>query len=125
MASKQWEQAYELLKPKIAELKALIESIDWTGIGIIAVIGKIWMAAQRAIVIVEEVVAIVGPLTGQEKEDLAVQVADDAVKLPFYAELVDGPAFRIIIKIIVKWFNAKMGATASGVSFLHAGPVTV
>lgn len=123
MASKAWQDAYEALKPKIAELKALIESIEWSG-GVFAVFGKIWMAAQRAVVIVEEVVSIVGPLTGQEKEDLAVQAIDDAVKLPFYAELVDGPAARIIIKIIVKWFNTKVGAT-KGVSFLHAGPVTV
>lgn len=119
MASKQWEEAYERLKPKIAEAKAILDAIDFTG-GPWAVIQKLWAAAQEAVEIVEAVALEVGGLTGEEKKKLAVQAADDIVSLPFYLEWVDGPAFSFAIDRIVAWFNKKTGAEAAGVSFLKA-----
>lgn len=117
MASQAWENAYERIKPQIAALKALIESIEWTG-GIFSILQKLWAAGNEAVVIVEAVTLEVSGLTGEEKKKLAVQAVDDAVSLPFYLEWVDGPAIGFMIDRIVALFNRKTASVPAGVAFV-------
>jgi len=41
-----------------------------------------------------------GKVFTKETKDLIVKVGDDIIKLPFYAEPLDGPALRILINFI-------------------------
>lgn len=117
MASAAWEEAYELIKPKIAALKALIESIDW-GVPVFGLLQKLWEAAGEAVLIVEFIATQVAGLTSEEKKKLATYAVDEAVSLPFYLEWADGPAISFMIDRIVALMNKKTASTAKGVSFV-------
>lgn len=45
-------------------------------------------------------------LTSPEKHKVVVEILDDAVRLPWYAEMFDGPAFDVLVKVAVGYLNA-------------------
>lgn len=64
----------------------------------------------KVIVTVEKIaVTVLGVSSGGAKLEAAVQYLDDVVKLPFFAEFVDAPFFRLIISFAVDKINEKYG----------------
>lgn len=123
MASKQWEEAYERIKPQIEQVRAILSGIEFTG-GIFDKAQALWIAIQEAVPMVEAVANEIGGLTGEEKLDLAARAADDIMKLPWYLEPFDGPGVKMALSKLVAYLNKKNGAEAEGVSFLGKVPVT-
>lgn len=67
-------------------------------------------------------------ITGAEKREAAAQLLDDLLDLPWYLEVIDGPAFEILLSVVVEMLNKYMGhdwnldfireALDSGLSFI-------
>jgi len=47
--------------------------------------------------------------TGAEKKHAIVKLLDDAIRLPFWAELFDGPLLAELVDQMVKWYNTSIG----------------
>lgn len=68
-------------------------------------------------------------ITGAEKREAAAQLLDDLLDLPWYLEVIDGPAFELLLSVVVEMLNKYMGhdwnlgfmreALASGLSFIQ------
>lgn len=112
----------ELIKSKVAENQyegeALISQMDtiaeWDSIEeVISNINAVRQFCVNVILDVEDVcVALIDEVDGirsGEKLDAAVEIVDDYIKLPFYAELIDGVAIRLLISFMVDILNAKFG----------------
>lgn len=102
----------------IEEFDGLKSSIDevseWDSLGeIITNIGSITNFIINVVLAVEfsvkELADEIEDITGVEKREAAVQVLDELLDLPWYLEMVDGPAFEIILSIVVDMLNKYMG----------------
>lgn len=68
-------------------------------------------------------------ISGSEKRKAAARILDDLIDLPWYLEVIDGPAFEIMLSLIVEMLNKYMGhdwnlnfireALDSGLSFVQ------
>lgn len=112
----------ELIKEKavviIADVKGIKEQVDeaseWNSIGkVIGNISKLYNLMMDIILTVElvttDAVDDLEDLKSSDKLDAAVQILDDAIKLPFWLEIVDGHVFKLAISLGVEALNRKFG----------------
>ena len=48
-------------------------------------------------------------IKSEDKLEAAASYIDDAVKLPWYLETIDGPTFKIVLSIVVFYLNKQLG----------------
>lgn len=128
------ERVNELLK-KYNGFKSNIDEVkDWNSFNeIVRNVGiltdfmvDIVMAVELSVYeLADEIVDI----SSAEKRLAAAQFLDSLVNLPWYLEIIDGPAFEIMISIVVEMLNKYMGhdwnlnfmheSLRSGTSFIH------
>lgn len=112
----------ELIKAKVAENQfegeALLAQMDtiaeWDSLDeVIENIHALRQFCINVVLDVEEVCMVlldeVDGIRSGEKLDAAVEIIDDYIKLPFYAELFDGTAIRLVISMMVDVLNTKYG----------------
>lgn len=110
-----WEQL------KLDEVKASVKAlkgIDWNPfdedgdefVGVFAEINHnfslVWDVAQKAAAVAERIVVDGASLSDPQKHKVVVQVLDDLIRLPFYAEPFDGPVIDVLVKSAVKALRA-------------------
>ena len=66
----------------------------------------IFDVAQKAAAVAERIVVDGASLTDPQKHKVVVQVLDDCIRLPFYAEPFDGPILDVLVKSAVKALRA-------------------
>lgn len=66
----------------------------------------IFDVAQKAAAVVQRIVVDGASLTDPQKHRVVVQVLDDLIRLPFYAEPFDGPVIDVLVKSAVKMLRA-------------------
>ena len=112
------EKIKERVDELIGEFDGLKDSIDeaseWDSLGeIIANISSITNFVINIVLAVElsvnELAGEIEDITGEEKRKAAVQILDDMLDLPWYLEVIDGPAFEIILSMVVDMLNKYMG----------------
>jgi hypothetical protein len=106
---------------KLDEVKASIvalRGIDWNPfdedgdeyVGIFAEINHnfslIFDVAQQAAAVAQRIVVDGSSLSDPQKHKVVVQVLDDLIRLPFYAEPFDGPVLDVLIKSAVKFVRS-------------------
>ncbi len=62
--------------------------------------------AQKAAAVVQRIVVDGASLSDPQKHKVVVQVLDDLIRLPFYAEPFDGPVLDVLVKSAVKLLRA-------------------
>jgi hypothetical protein len=103
------------------EVKASVvalRGIDWNPfdedgdeyVGIFAEINHnfslIFDVAQQAAAVAQRIVVDGASLSDPQKHKVVVQVLDDLIRLPFYAEPFDGPVLDVLIKSAVKFVRS-------------------
>lgn len=112
----------EVIKEKVSvivtNVKGIKEQIDeaseWNSISkIIGNIGKLNDLVMNVVLAVEVVandaIDDIEGLKSSDKLEAAVALLDDAIKLPFFLEILDAHAFRLVISIGVDFLNRKYG----------------
>ena len=91
-----------------------LRGIDWNPfnedgdeyVGIFAEINHnfslIFDVAQQAAAVAQRIVVKGASLSDPQKHKVVVQVLDDLIRLPFYAEPFDGPVLDVLVKSAVK-----------------------
>lgn len=72
-------------------------------------ITKIIDLITNVVVIIELTSREMGGLSSEEKRKAAVQYLDEMIKLPWFFEVVDGPAIDLILSIVVDFLNRSLG----------------
>jgi len=110
-----WNQL-ELEKVKAA-VQAL-RGIDWNPfdedadeyVGVFGEInhnfGLVFDVAAQAAAVVQRIVVDGASLSDPQKHRVVVQILDDLIRLPFYAEPFDGPVLDVLVKSAVKMLRA-------------------
>jgi hypothetical protein len=62
--------------------------------------------AQQAAAVAQRIVVDGASLSDPQKHRVVVQVLDDLIRLPFYAEPFDGPVIDVLVKSAVKMLRA-------------------
>lgn len=95
-----------------------LKGIDWNPfdedgdeyVGVFAEINHnfslVWDVAQKAAAVAERIVVDGASLSDPQKHKVVVQVIDDLIRLPFYAEPFDGPVIDVLVKSAVKMLRA-------------------
>ena len=112
----------ELIKEKaeviIADVKVIKEQVDeaseWNSFGkVISNIRKLYNLMMEIILAVElvanDAVDDLEDLKSSDKLEATVQVLDDALKFPFWIEVVDAHVFRLVVSVGVEALNRKFG----------------
>jgi hypothetical protein len=66
----------------------------------------IFDVAQKAAAVTQRIVVDGAVLSDPQKHKVVVQVLDDLIRLPFYAEPFDGPVIDVLVKSAVKMLRA-------------------
>lgn len=66
----------------------------------------IFDVAQKAAAVAQRIVVDGASLSDPQKHKVVVQVIDDLIRLPFYAEPFDGPVIDVLVKSAVKMLRA-------------------
>lgn len=104
------EEAKRLLERTKQVKEQMDEAKEWSSLDkIISNIGQVVGLVTSVVLAVEKAAEWSETLTGEEKLNTAVELLDEMIKLPMLLELVDGPAFRIVISIVVHFINEKYG----------------
>ncbi|MFW6312187.1 MAG: hypothetical protein ACOC1K_08150 [Nanoarchaeota archaeon] len=112
----------ERIKERLKELASSFDKLrqemsdlsNWNSLSeIISNIGKINEFITNVVLMVqitsEELEAKYGKMSSDEKLEAAVSFLDDQVKLPIWLEVIDGPAFKLLISLAVDWINEMLG----------------
>lgn len=109
------KEKVEIIVNNVKEIKEQVdEASEWNSIGkVISNIGKLNTLIMD-IVLAVEVVATdaiddIEGLKSSDKLEAAVQLLDDAIKFPFFLEIVDAHIFRFVISLSVDTLNRKYG----------------
>jgi hypothetical protein len=110
-----WDQLQlDELKASVVALKG----IDWNPfdedadeyVGVFGEINHnfslIFDVAQKAAAVAQRIVVDGASLSDPQKHKVVVQVLDDLIRLPFYAEPFDGPVIDVLVKSAVKMLRA-------------------
>lgn len=96
------------LKEKIDELEewsSFDEIIKNIGL-IIEFVVTVVMEIERTVM---DISAELKDLSSSDKLEAAVSLIDDFITLPFWLEIIDGPAIKILISTVVYFLNDKFG----------------
>lgn len=96
------------LKEKIDELEewsSFDEIIKNIGL-IIEFVVTVIMEIERTVM---DISAELKDLSSSDKLEAAVSLIDDFITLPFWLEIIDGPAIKILISTVVYFLNDKYG----------------
>lgn len=118
MASLESVKIKEKAKELIVESKELYKSMDelkeWDSLGeIVNNISKLHEFLEKIVFTVELATkSLESDLKGiqsGDKLDAAVGLLDDLIKLPWYLEVVDEIAFKLLISLVVDQINKRIG----------------
>lgn len=110
-----WDQ---LKLDEVKESVVALRGIDWNPfnedgdeyVGIFSEINHnfslIFDVAQQAAAVAQRIVVDGASLSDPQKHKVVVQVLDDLIRLPFYAEPFDGPVIDVLVKSAVKMLRA-------------------
>jgi hypothetical protein len=110
-----WEQ---LRLSELRDSVVALKGIDWNPfdededeyVGIFSEINHnfslIFDVAQKAAAVAQRIVVDGASLSDPQKHRVVVQVLDDLIRLPFYAEPFDGPVIDVLVKSAVKMLRA-------------------
>jgi hypothetical protein len=110
-----WEQ---LRLSELRDSVVALKGIDWNPfdededeyVGIFSEINHnfslIFDVAQQAAAVAQRIVVDGASLSDPQKHRVVVQVLDDLIRLPFYAEPFDGPVIDVLVKSAVKMLRA-------------------
>jgi hypothetical protein len=108
----------QLQLDEVKQSVVALKGIDWNPfdddadeyVGVFAEINHnfalIWDVAQKAAAVAERIVVDGASLSDPQKHKVVVQVIDDLIRLPFYAEPFDGPVIDVLVKSAVKMLRA-------------------
>lgn len=106
---------YEDLIKKVRELaadgKGIVASMDqlseWNSIDeVLENFGVLKTFVHEVVLVVEQGAGeIVGTVESDDKLNAAVNLIDAAIKLPFWAEWIDGPIIKLLVKQAVAYLN--------------------
>ncbi len=68
--------------------------------------GLVFDVAAQAAAVVQRIVVDGASLSDPQKHRVVVQILDDLIRLPFYAEPFDGPVLDVLVKSAVKMLRA-------------------
>jgi len=95
-----------------AEILAEIEKLKRGGIlqRLSAVLTLVWECVLKVEELVNDISdAGSGSQTGKAKKQAVVSFLDEAVHLPFYLEMIDGPIISMAVDAVVAWYNLRLG----------------
>jgi len=108
------KEAKSIFKEGKDVLNSMDELNEWNSVNkIIANVDKVNNIILKVISAVEvageNIKSDYEDIKSGEKLDAASQVLDDLIKLPWYLELVDGPALKIVISMAISLLNQTDG----------------
>jgi hypothetical protein len=110
-----WDQ---LKLSEVRDSVVALKGLDWNPfdddgdeyVGIFAEINHnfslVFDVAQQAAAVAQRIVVDGASLSDPQKHRVVVQVLDDLIRLPFYAEPFDGPVIDVLVKSAVKMLRA-------------------
>lgn len=110
-------KAKELLDDGGVVIQSMNETSEWDSAkDVIANVASLYKFVYKVVVAIEEATILILKETdefleidSEDKLDAAAALVDKYLILPFYLELFDGPAIKIIISFVVTFINDKFG----------------
>lgn len=106
---------YDKAKKLLSEVSILRQSMnevsEWNSVNEIALnMGKLYTFFTNVVLFVQEAsVSLGGIYKSEDKLNAAVKLIDDAIKFPFYIDVIDGPIIKVIVSTIVAGLNKDFG----------------
>ncbi len=97
--------------------QSMNEKTEWDSTAeIVANVVSLYKFVSKVVVCIEEAAGILmieveefKSISSEDKLDAAAAIVDQYLSLPFYLELIDGPAIKILISFVVTFLNDKFG----------------
>lgn len=110
-------KAKELLDDGGVVIQSMNETSEWDSAkDVIANVASLYKFVYKVVVAIEEATVLILKETdefleigSEDKLEAAAALVDKYLILPFYLELFDGPAIKIIISFVVTFINDKFG----------------
>ncbi len=108
------ERATTLLREGKGVLEQMNEISEWGSLGdMIKNVSTLSAYVQNVVMAVEvttsEAIDDIEDLKSEDKLEAAAVIIDDAIKLPWWLEKIDGPIINLVISLAVDYINKKYG----------------